>query len=379
MFNVKFVDGNKYYDDTSIVLKHANATFTAGTVLLVDNRETHFGGYSGIDFDDNGNLIAISDKGGTALILINHAAHKNTQPLIINENNFLNNYNATGYCLYPALENFKNPLPASVTNNANDNKVKYATVVSLEKGENSARLQDYEEIRIHKGDCFVSEESTNEILRYLECDFDQYPFSVATPNWFNSFADNNGIEAFDVKSKGEFIAIAEYDKEDQDGKNGSTYHAAWSWKTKDQYSKLHSAPVQFTYLSDPGFGVSSLTLLSNGGMLVVERSFTSLGVLYAGHFQIKIKYIPSETIGNIVDGQEVKGITLVDILNDGQKGDLGYADNVEAIAAKENGDEVSVYSITDDNRFPLQRTIMLEFSLKLSMLPGEAGSTLFDV
>lgn len=377
-FNIELTNGNKYYDDTSIVLKHASIAFKVGTVLSVDNRETRFGGYSGIDFDEDGNLIAISDKGGTALILIDDTAQKNAQQLVVNEDNFLNYYNATGYCLCPALEMFESRTVAGVTSGTNAGKFTYATIMSVERGTNSARLQDYEELRIHNGDCFVSDESTNEILRYPECDPERYPFSVATPNWSNAFSENNGIEAFDIKSDGEFIAIAEYDKEDQDGKNSSAFHAAWAWRTEDKYSKLHSAPIQFTYLSDPGFGVSSLTFLSNGGMLIVERSFTSLSVLYAGRFEVKIKYVPSGIIDSIVDGQAIKGITLVDILNDGKSGGLGYADNFEAIAAKENGDEVSLYCMTDDNRFPLQRTIMLEFSLKLSMLPGEVECCVSD-
>ena len=110
------------------------------------------------------------------------------------------------------------------------------------------------------------------------------------------------------------------------------------------------APGQFSVRRSDDFDVSDAVLLASGDLLVLERKFSWLSGL-----GIRIRRIALKSIapGALVDGPSIF------------EADLGQEiDNMEGIDAHvtESGDTV-LTMVSDDNFSPIQRTLILQFSL----------------
>src|SRR5438874_5631682 len=110
------------------------------------------------------------------------------------------------------------------------------------------------------------------------------------------------------------------------------------------------APGQFSVRRTDNFDVSDAVLLPSGDLLILERKFSWLGGL-----GIRILRIPLKSIGPgaVVDGPS--------ILN----ADLGQeVDNMEVIDAHVTAEGDTVLTmVSDDNFSPIQRTLLLQFTL----------------
>jgi hypothetical protein len=110
------------------------------------------------------------------------------------------------------------------------------------------------------------------------------------------------------------------------------------------------APGQFSVRRTENFDVSDAALLPSGDLLVLERKFS----LFAG-VGIRIRRITLKSIapGAVVDGPSIFNADL------GQE-----IDNMEGIDAHvtEAGDTV-LTMVSDDNFSPIQRTLLLQFTL----------------
>ncbi len=111
-----------------------------------------------------------------------------------------------------------------------------------------------------------------------------------------------------------------------------------------------ATPGQFSVRRTENFDVSDAVLLVTGDLLVLERKFswvTGLG--------IRIRRIPLKTLapGAVVDGPS---IFAADLGND--------VDNMEGIDAHVTPEGETVLTmVSDDNFSPIQRTLILQFTL----------------
>jgi hypothetical protein len=110
------------------------------------------------------------------------------------------------------------------------------------------------------------------------------------------------------------------------------------------------APGQFSVRRTDNFDVSDAVLLPPGDLLILERKFSWLGGL-----GIRIRRIPLQSIG---PGAVVEGPSIFNA-------DLGQeVDNMEGIDAHVTAEGDTVLTmVSDDNFSPIQRTLLLQFTL----------------
>lgn len=109
-------------------------------------------------------------------------------------------------------------------------------------------------------------------------------------------------------------------------------------------------PGMFTLRRAPHYDVSDAALLPGGDLLVLERKFS----LFSG-VGIRIRRIPQALIrpDAVVDGPVIF------------EADLGHEiDNMEALEVHRGADgEIVLTMVSDDNFSPIQRTLLLQFTL----------------
>jgi hypothetical protein len=111
-----------------------------------------------------------------------------------------------------------------------------------------------------------------------------------------------------------------------------------------------STPGQFSVRRSEEFDISDATLLPAGDLLILERKFSWLSGI-----GIRIRRIPLKSVapGAVIDGPS---IFEADLANE--------VDNMEGIDAHvtEEGETV-LTMVSDDNFSPIQRTLLLQFTL----------------
>jgi hypothetical protein len=152
--------------------------------------------------------------------------------------------------------------------------------------------------------------------------------------------NNHALEAVTVlragRHRGSIVAIAERIP-DQRG-----HHTGWIW--------IAGRPERLALTRVPGFDVTDAAGLPDGGLLVLERSFSWLSGV-----AMRLRRIPADEIapGAVLDGE-----VLV-------QADLSYdIDNMEGVTVHDDRGETVVTLISDDNfNGLLQRTVLLQFTL----------------
>jgi hypothetical protein len=109
------------------------------------------------------------------------------------------------------------------------------------------------------------------------------------------------------------------------------------------------SPGNFTVRRAGDFDISDATLLPPGDLLVLERRFSFLSGV-----AIRIRRIP---LAGVRPGALVDGPALLEA-------DMGYQiDNMEGLAIHRTGGQTVLTLISDDNFSPIQRTVLLQFTL----------------
>lgn len=164
------------------------------------------------------------------------------------------------------------------------------------------------------------------------------PLPVDIMDELATLPDNGGIEALTTLADGKtLVAIAE------DNPKGGDIVPGWIIG--------ETQIARFQYVASDGFRASDLTTLPDGDLLVLERRLTLMQGLGA-----RIKRIRKEDLrdGKIVLGEEVATLSYPYNI-----------DNMEGIAARTGPDgRPLIYLVSDDNYFPLQRTILMMFRLE---------------
>jgi hypothetical protein len=166
---------------------------------------------------------------------------------------------------------------------------------------------------------------------------------IDVPQAFRSLPSNGSIEALAFVPRGgplggALIAIAER------GRDRAGDHLA--------FLIGGPRPGQFTIKRKNDYDVSDATISPKGDLLVLERKFGWTTGLFS-----RIRRI---AMADVQPGALVDGPTLLEA-------DLSQQiDNMEGITTHRSGNDTILTLISDDNFSPLQRTILLQFTL-----PGE--------
>jgi hypothetical protein len=202
---------------------------------------------------------------------------------------------------------------------------------------------DSEAIALDGSIAYVALERVNQVLRYdLAEGFTRARGEVVPlPPAARRLPNNKGIEALVVVPKGlplagTLIALSE---RGLDGKGNLL-----------AFLLDGPSPGQFSVRRTENYDISDAVVLPSGDLLVLERKFSWLAGL-----GIRIRRIALKSIapGTLVDGQAIF------------EADLGQEiDNMEGIDAHvTDAGETVLTLISDDNFSPIQRTLLLQFTL----------------
>jgi hypothetical protein len=202
---------------------------------------------------------------------------------------------------------------------------------------------DTEAIAEDGGTLFLALERVHRILRF---DYGKDGLlargqPIAVPPGFRALPSNKGIEGLVAVPRGlplggSLIAFSER------GLDGAGNLLA--------FIVGGSTSGSFTIKRSGEFDISDATFLPPGDLLVLERKFSFLSGV-----AIRIRRIP---LAKVQPGALVDGPALLDA-------DMGYQiDNMEGLAVHRTaGGETVLTLISDDNFSPIQRTVLLQFTL----------------
>jgi hypothetical protein len=204
------------------------------------------------------------------------------------------------------------------------------------------RWYDTESIAEHEGTLYVGIERVHQIVRF---DYGRYGLlargqPIAVPPGVKQLPSNGSLEALEFVPKGPLagtlIAISERGY-DADGNLRAFLIGGPS-------------PGTFTLKRSDDFDITDCALLPSGELLVLERRYS----LFRG-VAMRIRRIPLASIrpGAIVDGPIVIFA------------DMGFEiDNMEGLSVHRAADgDIVLTLVSDDNFSPIQRTILLQFTL----------------
>lgn len=160
---------------------------------------------------------------------------------------------------------------------------------------------------------------------------------AAMANWRR----NGGIETMARLADGRFVAISESKPYGESSRVG----LVWAADPVDD-------PVpafRFRYRPAPGFDPADMTQLPDGRLIVLERRF-DLPFRWSNRLVLIDPH--ALTPGSIVEGREIARLAAPLI-----------HDNFEGIAARREGAATVIWLVSDDNRLPLQRSLLLKFRL----------------
>jgi hypothetical protein len=281
-----------------------------------------WGGFSGLAISADGDrLLAVSDVG---LWLDARAVHEGGRKLADVNSAFM----------VPLLDEAGQPLHGKVFSDAE------ALATDLD------------------GSLLVSFEREHRLWRYTEANgLDRAAaVAVASPLDGSLLTSNAGAEGLAVLTDGTIVVLTEGtsatgsseaagEEPDAEAAAGAAAGPIPGWIRLD--GTWHDIAWQRSGL----FRVTDAAGLPNGDLLVLERRFTRVGGPAA-----RLTIVPRGQIepGAVLVGQELALLRLPQTV-----------DNFEGVAARRGADgSTLIYILSDDNRHPLQRTLLLQFRLR---------------
>ncbi len=185
------------------------------------------------------------------------------------------------------------------------------------------------------GGLLVAFEREHRIWRYADS-VGSLPTPVPLPKGMTALPRNGGVEAVAALPPDRLLLISEGAAAADGNVQG--------WLRQDE------AWSALTLARRAGFRPTDMTLMPGGDLLLLERRFSLFGAAAA-----RLSVIPAATI---VPGARLEGREIA-LLQEPMS-----VDNFEAVAARPAPDGgVLIYLMSDDNRNPLQRTLLLQFYL----------------
>ncbi len=274
--------------------------------LVLRSSRAKFGGVSGLRILENGTLIAVTDS---------------------------------GFWFHGQLQRSKQGIPAAISK---------GQIAPLLDGEGrpfgNKWFADAEGVTIAKEFVLVSTEQDTRVLLYRtgESLLRSKSIEIPVPSLGSRFRSNNGLEAIATFPKnhkyvGNVLVIRERPGQDEIDNQGFIL----SGQIKGRFS-IHI---------DKGFAITDADFLPSGDLLILERKFTM-----GRGAQVRIRRIDGATI---MADAKLQGEIIFEA-DSNQK-----IDNMEGISVfKGPFGKTRIGLISDDNHWPLQRTLYLEFALE---------------
>ncbi|MCW2247297.1 hypothetical protein M2352_002888 [Azospirillum fermentarium] len=198
-------------------------------------------------------------------------------------------------------------------------------------------------LRLPDGGWLVSFEGTPRVWRYPPAigESGTLPVPVPVPADTATSPPNGGLEAMALFPDGRFLLLEEGEDDGVPERRG--WLAPSLPATADGWQRV-------TYRARPHYRPTSAAALPDGGLLVLERYFSLLG-----GWGSRLVRVPAAAVrpGAVLEGEEVARI-----------GPPLPLDNYEGLSVRTGPDgRLLVYLVSDDNFSPLQRTLLLMFSL----------------
>jgi hypothetical protein len=196
-----------------------------------------------------------------------------------------------------------------------------------------------------KGYAYVAFERMHRIWRYdlAQSGFAAKPTQLLTQREFGRLTSNSGIEALTLlpSPNGEPVKLLAITENTRDPRHNFRAFIAEGRNITRLAIKPHEP-----------FRPTDVTRLPNGDFLLLERRFSTLAGV---GMQIRLLKASDVKAGAVVDGEVL------------MQADPRYSiDNMEGIAVREDGPgDILIYTISDDNKSLLQRTMLLMFRFKI--------------
>lgn len=168
--------------------------------------------------------------------------------------------------------------------------------------------------------------------------------TYSAPAAMAKWPGNKGAEAIVALADGRFLVMSEGAREDSDPK-GTSRALLFSGDP----TRASARPAVIHYRPPTGYSVTDAAQLSDGRIIILHRRF----VLTEGIAAI-VSIVPVDAFrkGRIVSGRIVA--RLASPLT---------VDNMEAIAVSTEGGRQRIWIASDDNFYPIQRTLLMKFAL----------------
>ena len=203
--------------------------------------------------------------------------------------------------------------------------------------------RDTESLVLRGGQAWVGFERHNMIWRYRSADWRAE--AAARPPSLRRWGRNSGAESLVGLSGGRFLAIAE-------GEEGAGFSEMVLFRGDP--SMAGTASTSLRYRRIVGYRPTDAALLPGDRLLVLNRQASLFGGLVAKLAVIDLSAIRPNMI---VEGREIAELSSP-----------LQVDNMEALSVSREAGGIIVRIASDDNFFPLQRTLLLEFELDESVL-----------
>ena len=198
--------------------------------------------------------------------------------------------------------------------------------------------RDTESLVLRDGKAWVGFERHNMIWRYRSADWRAE--AAARPPSLRHWRRNSGAESLVALSGGRFLAIAE-GAEDSGFSEMILFHG--------DPAMVGTASTSLRYRRAAGFRPTDAALLPGNRLLVLNRRVSLFGGMAA---KLVVVDLTALRPSGVVEGREIAEL----------RSPL-QVDNAEALSVSREAGRIIVRIASDDNFFPLQRTLLLEFEL----------------
>jgi hypothetical protein len=214
-------------------------------------------------------------------------------------------------------------------------------ILPLPAGPGSAALKedrDTEAMFVSGGKAWLALENRNEVWRYVRPGW-RAEARIA-PAAMRRWPSNRGAESLHRLADGRFLVISESLEPDWT----STALLFPGDPTEG------GTPAEFRFRPTRGYRITDAAQLPDGRLLLLQRDVSLLGGVAAKLAVVDLAALDS---GRPVEGREVAHFASPLTV-----------DNMEALSITREGEQTIVWLASDDNYFPLQRTLLMKFALR---------------
>ena len=198
--------------------------------------------------------------------------------------------------------------------------------------------RDTESMFVSGGHAWLAFENRNEVWRYARPGW-RAEARVAPPQ-MRDWPTNRGAEAMHRLADGRFLIISE--------------SLAPDWTSPALLfpgdPTQGGAPVELRFRPAKGFRITDAAQLPDGRLLLLQRDVSLLGGMSAKLVLVDVAALDSR---RPVEGREIAHFERP-----------LSVDNMEALSITREGEQTIVWLASDDNYFPLQRTLLMKFALR---------------